>query len=157
MTERAAVSVAPAIAPKKYPGAQAGEPVPVILHVRYSDGSEQFRCIVCNKEFDTFGSCWAHKTHHTRDPLSYQHQRFGSIASKRGQATLQGAIEAILIKAIPDIANNIAEAIAGDTTPQLAALIEQNADLRERLDEERKARQKIERDLSKIRKLFASD
>jgi len=151
MSERKEVSVNPAVAAKKVPGLHIGEQTAEVLYVIYNDGTSGYRCVVCQKEYDTFGSCWAHKTHHTRDPLSYKWKSHGS---GKGKNSLQATVEQVLTQNMSTLAEELVELLTARTSPQLAMFADQVGDLKAKLDEERKARIKAERDLNKIRKLF---
>jgi hypothetical protein len=153
MTERAEVTTVPAKAPIKVPGLRVGETTDLVLFVLYDNGDQRFRCVQCSKEYETFGSCWAHHTHHSRTRSSYQWDRTGKRTSK-GKAVLQDMISAVVTRQADVIAAEIVEIIHSDLNSSITSMSEEVASLKQRLDEERTARIKAERDLNKIRNLF---
>ena len=154
MTERAEVTAVPATASSKVPGLAVGETTDLVLLVVYNDGSQPYRCSTCGKEYDTFNSCYAHQTHHTRTADSYKWDRSKAKPRGNGKPVLQDVIAAKIAQHAATIAAEIVDAIHGDLNSSLTSMSAEMASLRERLAEERSARQKAEKDLNRIRNLF---
>lgn len=156
MSERQVVSIQPAVADSSGPGIRPGDQTANVLFVIYSDGSNGYRCLVCEKEFDKFSSCYAHWTHHNRTKESYQWDRKAARNKSRPSPTRHDAIVAVLIDNSHDLAWDIENMIAETSDVLVSSLYEQIDTLKAKLDEERKARTKAEKDLNRIRNLFKS-
>jgi hypothetical protein len=153
MSERTVVSETPAIAPYKVPGLEMGASVDHIRFVTYTDNTTGFRCHVCQKEFPTFGACSAHYTHHFRTKESYIHDGTRAGRKAKNPKSVANTVESILRNAIGDISLDVAEAISGESSGEIARLNERISFLAEQLADEKKRRQQAEKDLAKIRNL----
>jgi hypothetical protein len=156
MSEREVVSVVSAVSPVKVPGLHKGEQSDRVNLVTYSDGTLAYACSICNKEYEKFGSVWAHYPHHNRDKASYQHaaRNNGGYNKKDPLQSMQRLIKNSLDEYIIDISNDLAAVLVGSSESATVKLQQEIDDLRVKHAQERALRIKAEKDLAKIRNLF---
>lgn len=105
-----------------------------ILEVLYSDGSVAYRCITCEKEYETFGSCMAHRSSHT--------PRKTTAKSPEPKNRVAKALEIL------------SEAATTDLRAENRRLQAQINRLQRKIKEERTARRAAEKKVTQITAIF---
>lgn len=131
-------------------GKRKGQPTNLIHEVTYSDGSVMFRCSTCGKEWAKWNSVFAHRASHSPNRAA---GLASSSAKNRAHALARQRVRKAeaLLAAAQDLASDIIGNPDGEV-PNV--ILGELAELRDALEEERKARKKAEGDLKKIRSLL---
>lgn len=115
-------------------GKGKGTATKTILEVLYSDGSIVYRCVTCEKEYETFGSCMAHRSSHT--------PRKTTVKSPEPKSRVAEALEIL------------SEAVTTDLRAENRRLQAQVTRLQRKVKDERAARRAAEKKVTQITKIF---